>query len=210
MSVTHKQGVQAPSLWNLRQQSLGTPEEKDAPNSGEFLAQYPWPSWLLSLSIYWSHSSSKPTHHPSTVMKTVKPDSACSDPPRTCSQSTWTLKKSFVESHFLLLIHTVMSQRTRKAEEIPDCQDKRLLPSLDQGLALIYWASSVRPAPANTILKTSLETEKVSQQFPALTQAFFPAHIISAELSMQLDEVNQQSGISKVFIIRSQVYCHLD
>lgn len=96
MSVIHKQGVQAPSLWNLRQHSLGTPEEKDAPNSGEFLAQYPWPSWLPSLSIYWSHSSSKPTHHPSTVMKTVKPDSACSDPPRTCSQSTWTLKKALL------------------------------------------------------------------------------------------------------------------
>lgn len=131
-------------------------------------------------------------------------------PLRTCSHPTWTLLKSFVESHFPLLIHTVVSHRTRKAEEISDCQDKRLLPSLHQGLALIYWAPPARSASANTILKMSLETEKVSQQFPALTRAFFPAHIISAELPMQLDEVNQQSGISKVLTIRSQVYCGLD
>lgn len=42
----------------------------------------------------------------------------------------------------------------------------------------------------------SLETEKVSQpwQFPVLTRAFFLPHIILAELSMQLKEVNQQLG----------------
>lgn len=44
---------------------------------------------------------------------------------------------------------------------------------------------------------------------PAVPRAhtcFFPSHIISAELSMQPDEVNQQLGISKVCTIRwSQV-----
>lgn len=97
------------------------------------------------------------------------------------------IKKSFVESHFLLLIHTVISQRSGTAEEIDlRCHDKRhrgLLPSLHQGLAprvpgctgFTECRQAERSASANTILKMSLETEKVSQprQFPVLTRTFF-------------------------------------
>lgn len=113
-------------------------------------------------------------------------------------------------------MHTVASQCTGMAEEILDVRIKDtvgLLPSLHKGLAsrvagctgFTERRQADRPASANTILKMSLETEKVSQprQFPALTHAFFPPHIISAELSMQVDEVNQQLDISKVFTVRS-------